>query len=108
MHVSYPPIIDYYTQSEINFLITTTSGDIIDQIPPSFENSIGPVTGSGIFSGFTGTLINHNVDTLQHFTGITAAGGQDFSSDDTARIGSVYIKMGTNQDIIYNTGGLTE
>lgn len=65
----------------------------------------GFVTGSGVFTGHSGTQIVHNVGTYNHYTLVTPAGTQDYSADDIATIGTIYVDVGVDTDIVYNTGG---
>jgi len=65
------------------------------------------VTGSGVFSGDVGTVISHNTGTIDHFCFVTPAGIDDFSLETISTIGTIYVKYGTLQDTVYNTGGPT-
>jgi len=65
------------------------------------------VTGSGVFSGDAGTVITHNTGTIDHFCFVTPAGIDEFSLETISTIGTIYVKYGTLQDTVYNTGGPT-
>jgi len=62
-------------------------------------------TGSGSYSGHTGTSIAHNLSTLNHTTVIEPAGTGEWSYDDMSKIGVTYVQRGFDYDTVYNTGG---
>ena len=65
----------------------------------------GFVTGSGMFSGHTGTTIIHNIGLSNHCTLVTPGGGSAYDADTISKIGNIYVEYGSDQDIVYNTGG---
>lgn len=83
-------------------LVTTTSGDIINQIP--VISTDGNVTGSGTFS-IAGTTIVHNLGTSDHYVSVTPAGTANYVRRDIAALGEIYVEKGSNSDVVYKTGG---
>ena len=92
---------DYVSQSEMEELILTTSGDIVSQIPVV---SSGNLMGNGVFS-LSGTTITHNLGDLDHYVSVTPAGSSIFNKRTVAAIGEIFVEKGTNQDTVWITGG---
>lgn len=79
-------------------LLVTVSG----QVP--IVSVSGVVFGGGEFY-YGGSTITHNLGTIGHFVCVTPADIIDFDEITIASIGEVYVKKGTNQDVVYHTGG---
>jgi hypothetical protein len=94
------------TLSGVGGIYTTQSGNVWyigsqDQlVPVSGEH----VLGQSIFS-VSGTSITHNLNNLDHFLTVIPAGTDPFNEYAIASVGNVYIQLGVNTDIVWNTGG---
>jgi hypothetical protein len=83
--------------------LTTTSGDIVSQV--AAMSSV--VTGSGVFLSDGTATLTHNLGSANHYTWVSTAGEESFSSELLAQVGEVYIQLGVNTDSVYTTGGTT-
>lgn len=83
---------------EFSWLVTP-SGTITNN---SFNNIL---TGSGNFTGYSGTLIQHDLNALNHSLNVIPGGGGGLSGEEVLTIGEIYVTTGLNQDLVYNTGG---
>jgi hypothetical protein len=79
-------------------LVTTVSG----QIPTVSLN--GNIFGSGSFY-YGGSTITHNLGTTSHYVSVTPADTMGFDELLIASIGEIYVQKGTDQDVVYHTGG---
>ena len=84
------------------WMVTPSGGTSYENITDDFV-----VTGSGSYSGHTGTVIEHNLATINHTTIVEPEGTGEWSYDDMSKIGVTYIKRDFNYDTVYNTGGAT-
>jgi len=69
-------------------------------------SEVARIHGTGNFST-DGYNINHNIGSLDHTTNITIASTESFNEYETASVGNIYVKIGYDIDIVYNTGGVT-
>ena len=60
--------------------------------------------GTGIFVD-GGFQITHNIGTDDHHTDVALAGNGPFDAELIASVGDIYVQIGQNTDIVYNTGG---
>lgn len=108
-----PSLTGYATEAWVSGQIPSlagyaTEGWVTDQLA-TVSGTSGNVTGGS--SAFTGVdsyaVITHNLNNSTHFIQITPAGTGAFSSDTLAEVGDFYVRLGANEDHVYNTGGPT-
>jgi len=131
-----PSLSGYATESWVstnyidNSEMTTISGDLYDLIQTVsggsatlsgiggietyyesgiwyIDGTVSGVTckrGTGSFAE-SGYNIEHNLGTLEHTTNITLAGTGAFDEYATSSVGQIYVQIGTDTDVVYNTGG---
>jgi len=92
------------TLSGVGGISTTLSGGIWYVDGSSVQGVTGQlapiVTGSNTFSA-DGTLITHNLNNINHYTSVTPVVS---SAEDAAKIGTIYVDLGVDEDTIYCTG----
>lgn len=73
----------------------------------SVSGTINIVTGSGTFDANGRAYLYHGFGDVDHFTEVTTAGTDIFDDEELAQVGEIYVKLGSNEDIVYTTGGTT-
>ena len=64
----------------------------------------GMSIGWGYFTGHSGTLITHYLESQDHVTTITPGGDDNLSIEQIAAMGDIYVDRGVNTDVVYTTG----
>jgi hypothetical protein len=98
------------TMSGIGGIITSYSGTIwfvdgtaVQGLGGGGGSLGGAVVGNSAFTT-SGTSVYHALGTTNHYIVVTAAGA-GYTSEEAAKIGTVWAELGTTSDTIYCTGG---